>query len=900
MLVNELDQESSPSQVRVQSRSLIRLLRDRGVSADDRVVVSAGNSGDFVVTLLALMELGVSVGLLDARLPAAESAQLVAESGARWFLSDQELDAAYDRVRVGWMEIGEINAAAREHRGSDDVDDDAELTFARWSERSDALVVWSSGSSGVPKGIVRSGESVLSNVERTRVRMGYTEDDVMLPLLPFTHQYGLSIVMLWWSSRASMAIVPSRRIDLALETIDRRGVTVVDAVPAAYHTLLRIIEGRKGSTARIDSVRMWCVGGEPLSADLQAKFTERIGTPLLDGYGTSECGNISLAAPDNAIRCGRPLDGVTIEILDERGNVLPAGEIGEIVVRTPDVMNGVLELGGRVRPVHRPVYRTDDLGQLDEHGNLRVFGRKSAVHRFGHTLYPEVIAERAGACGVPVRVLPVEDPRRGMQLVFVVADPAAQPVAYWRQTIGKFVSEFEKPNRIVVLDEFPQKTNGKTDLQALQDIAASAVALEGVKGVLPMDRVNDAAEVPESAIPFPDRLARLEELVSLLRSRRSEVLELLTEVSNHKTAYGEIDATIAALEGAAAEVGRYSPPAVDQVGVLMPSNIPLYSYALYLAIPSLYSKRVVFRPSRRIEDQTRKLHELLSGVHGLPIVLDDGSQAEFMEGEGARSDVLVFTGTYKNAEKIRTSLRTDQLFLYFGQGVNPYIVGADANVGSAVDGLIRVRMLNSGQDCFGPDVVFVHTSISAQFCNLLCRRVDGLRYGRFEDPTADYGEMFYLDAFDASLEYLRKNREHLAAGGEVNFLNGHLRPTVLIRPAETKVTPPELFAPIFNVVPFTSEEWLHTMLDHPFFEERAMAATVYGGMDDTVEILERRHTVSVNETLIDIDNGNAPFGGTGIRANYASIGKRRYAQPLLVSKAVAEHLSPAETVEQSA
>lgn len=402
------------------------------------------------------------------------------------------------------------------------------------------------------------------------------------------------------------------------------------------------------------------------------------------------------------------------------------------------------------------------------------------------------------------------------------------------------------------------------------------------------------------AIPFAERCSRLTELVDLLRGRRAEVLSLLTEVSNHKTACGEIDASIAALEGAPAEVTRYAPPPVNQVGVLMPSNIPLYSYILYLVIPSLYSRRVVFRPSRRIEDQIRKLHELLGGVHGLPITLDDSDQRGFLEGEGAESDVLVFTGTYANAEKIRANLRSNQLFLYFGQGVNPFIVGPGADIPKAVSDLLRVRMLNSGQDCFGPDVVFVHASISARFCNLLCRRVNALRYGEFDDPSADYGHMFYLDAFDSSLEFLRKHRDHVAAGGEASFVDDHLHPTVLIRPADTKVAPPELFAPIFDVVPFTSQDWLHNMLDHPYFEERALAATVYGDMPETVEMLRRRHAVSVDRTLIEIENGNAPFGGTGIRANYAAIGKKRYAQPLLLSKAVADFLQVADTSDTSA
>lgn len=887
MLVTEKDEEIPLPQVAARCRTMVRVLRERGVREADRVVLSAGNSAAYVLTLLALMEMGVSIALLDRRLSQAQAAGLVAESGARWFLSDHDQrEECLAETGADWIPLAETYAAVGDLGGQRGP---AKLDFRRWAAREDALIVWSSGSSGTPKGIVRSGASVLENVRRTRRRMAYTSEDVLLPLLPFTHQYGMSMVLLWWESGATLALVPGWRVDLAMETIVRRRVTVVDAVPATYHTLLRLVDSRRGAAARMESVRMWCVGGEPLRDDLRRRFLARFGKPLLDGYGSSEAGNIALATPDNPVHSGLPLDGVSVAILDEGGTPLPAGEVGEVVVRTPDIMVGVLEPGGRVRPVDRRVYHTDDIGVLDERGNLRVIGRKSAVHRFGHTLYPEAIADKVSDCGAPIRVLPVEDAERGTQLVFLVADPAEQPVAHWRRVINRLVAEYERPNRIVVLQDFPVNNNGKVDLRALQDVAASAVALDGARGVLPVERVNgDAGARVETAVPFPENLERLDALADLLRTRRAEILRVLTEVSNHKTAYGEIDASIAALEGAAAEVARYAPPAVDQVGVLMPSNIPLYSYVLYLVIPTLYSRRVAFRPSRRLGDQTRKLHELLSAVHGLPIVLDGSDQREFLEGEGARSDVLVFTGTYKNAEKIRASLRPDQLFLYFGQGVNPFVVGGDADIPRAVDGLLRVRMLNSGQDCFGPDVVFVHTSISAQFCNLLCRRVNALRYGSYDDPAADYGRMFYLDAFDASLEYLRKNREYLAAGGEVNFLDDHLSPTVLIRPAETEVTPPELFAPIFNVVPFTSQDWLHSMLSHPYFQERAMAATVYGTMPETVEMLRARHTVSVNETLIEVENGNAPFGGAGVRANYAAIGKKRFAQPLLLSKAVAE------------
>ena len=885
MLVDEDDRERSWAEILTETERIGHALRRRGVTESDRVLLSTVNSDVSVLTVLALLELGVSIGLVDRGISQERCAALVADSGARWFVSDHDhLDAPFDRVGVGWIPLTDLANAepAPPTEGT--------LTFARWAERQDGLIVWTSGSLGRPKGVVRTGGSVLRNVARTQERMGYTENDVLLPLLPFTHQYGLSMLLLWWQARATLTLVPSRRIDVALDTIARRAVTVVDAVPAVYEGMLRMVSHGRVDAERLGSVRMWCVGGEPLQDDLRQRFADEMGQPLLDGYGSSEAGNIALATPENAHHCGHPLDGITVTVLDDAGVAVPAGRIGEVVVTSPDIMAGTLEPGGRVRPVHRPAYHTQDLGFLDEDGNVRVLGRKAAVHRFGNTLYPDAIAAQVASCGAPVRVLPVENGRFGTELVFTVADPTGRPAAHWRRVFAGLVAESEQPNKVVVLPEFPRHSNGKTDLVKLGEIAAAAIAPRRGTSVAPTRTPSIGQATDLSPVAFADRITALQDLVRMLTERRAEVLRILTEVSNHRTASDEIDASIEALEGAVAEVIRYAPPAVDQISVLMPSNIPLYGYVLYLVIPSLYSRRLVFRPSRSIEDQTRKLHELLSAEHGLPIVLDSSGQREFMTTQGARSDVLVFTGTYDNAEQIRQDLPRTTLFCFYGQGVNPFVVGADANLGAAVDGLLRVRMLNSGQDCFGPDVVFVHAAVSAHFLNLLCRRVESLRYGPLDDPLADYGPMFYQEAFESTLDYLRNKRDMLAAGSQINFMDSHLRPTVLIHPTDTTFLPPELFAPVFNVVPYTNTEWLHEMLTHPYYAERAMAATVFGALPETVERLRKRHTVSVDETLIEVENGNRPFGGKGIRANYVSLGKKRFAEPLLLSKAIADHL----------
>ncbi|MFF4447256.1 aldehyde dehydrogenase family protein [Streptomyces sp. NPDC001502] len=882
VLISRNESDRSWREVRAACASVVQELRARGVDDSHRVLLSSANSAASVLATFALMEIGVSVGLVDRGVTPNQFARLVAEADADFFVSDhEEPAAAFEKLDARWVPLQALATAAEHSEG-----EPAELSFERWAQRSDALIVWTSGSLGRPKGIVRSGSSVLANVSRTQDRMQYTEADVLLPLLPFTHQYGLSILLLWWQAKASLVLLPSRRTDLALDAIVDLGVTVVDSVPAVYEGVLRLLGRGHTSTTLLESVRMWCVGGEPMQDDLLRRFTEQLGKPLLDGYGSSEAGNIALAAPGNPVRCGRPLPGITVTVVDDEDRPLPAGEVGEVIVHSPDLMVGMLEPGGRVRETQRTVHRTQDLGFLDEDGNLRVLGRKAAVHRFGNTLYPDAITAKASECGRPVRVVPVENGRYGTDLVFVVADPEERPAAHWRRVFADLVAEFEQPNKVLVVPEFPEHTNGKANLTALGYMAQAALRNREQKA----EADRSAPKPTGPAIPFGDRITVLQDVARLLSERRTEILGILTEVCNHRTATDEIDASIEALEGAVAEVARYGPQASRLTSVLMPSNIPLYGYILYVVIPSLYSEKIVFRPSRMIDHQTRALHKLIATVHDLPLVLDDSGQREFMDNVGKKSDVLVFTGSYENAETIREQLPQETVFCFFGQGINPYIVGADAHLNRAVDGLIKVRMLNSGQDCFGPDVVFVHTSVSAQFCNLLTRRVEALRHGAPSDATADYSALFYDEAFESTLDYLRSKREFVAAGGRIDFVDRHVRPTVLIHPTDTQFLPPEMFAPVFNVVPYSSQEWLNELLRHPYYAERAMAASVFGSLPDTVEVLRERHMVSVGETLIEIENGNKPFGGRGIRANYVSVGRKRHTEPLLLSKVVASYL----------
>ncbi|MFI9006164.1 aldehyde dehydrogenase family protein [Actinosynnema sp. NPDC053489] len=837
------------------------VLGERGVRAEHRVLLCAANSTGYAVVLAALVTLGASVVPVDHRHPAAEVRRLADLARADHVLDG---DAVAELVAV---------AAPRPDASTPD--------WSAWRDRPDALIAWTSGTTGRPRAVVRSGASLLDNTDRTLARMGYRPDDVLLPLLPFSHQYGLSLLLLWLRVGCSLVVAPEARVDRALALAREHGVTVVDATPMTYHTALNLLRRDPGllDGAR---VRLWCVGGCPLDPALADRFRREVGQPLLDGYGCTEAGNIALATPDDPVGCGLPLPGVEVAVLDADGLPVAPGVTGEVVVTSPDTTGGLLDDTGGLRARPPGPYRTGDVGLLDDRGRVHVLGRHAAVHRMGHTLHPGALARKAAACGAPVQVVPLPDTRLGSRLVFVVADPEGRDERYWRDRVRAVLPAYEHPNRVVVVDAFPVTGNGKPDPGRLAELARRTVA--------PRPRAA-------GAVPFPERVDRLRAVAEFLRAERAAVSDVLCAISPYRSVQAEIAGSLRTLAGAVEEVGRHRPREVARLAAFMPSNLVCYSYVLYLLVPSLYTGRSVFRPSTKVAGTALALHELLAPVHDLPVQPSALSQRRFLESEARDADVVVFTGTYANVEGIRAALRPEQLLLFFGQGINPFVVVDGADLNTAVLDAIRVRLLNSGQDCFGPDVLLVPEADSAQFVELLVKRLDELRYGPYTDRDADYGPLFYDSALEVATEYLRRNREHIVHGGTVDLRSRHLRPTVLVRRCADRAPVEEVFSPVFNVLVYRDREELWSFLREPFVNDRAMAAMVYGDDPGTVELLARRHQVCVNRTLLDVEDGNRPFGGRGVQAGYAAHRNRRTAEPLLISKAVADHLGTAARAE---
>ncbi|MFB7256261.1 class I adenylate-forming enzyme family protein [Streptomyces nojiriensis] len=440
-------------------------IRERGVGLGDRVMLKAGNSASYVCVLYALMHVGASIVLVDQQEHAEETRRIALRTGVKVTFVDDETPIYPDADPI---HLYELMVAVADHEPTA-----AALSFDVWGELPDGLIMWTSGSTGSPKGVVKSGGSFLRNLQRNADQVGHRADDVLMPLLPFAHQYGLSMVLIAWLTRCSLVIAPYRRLDRALRMARDAGVTVIDATPSSYRSILSLVTRKAALRAHLADTRMFCVGAAPLDAPLVDQYVAEFGLPLLDSYGSTELGNVSFATLDNPVACGRAMEGIRLRIVDEDGRELPAGETGEIQVDTPDALEGQVSDDGTIVPAHATGWQaTGDLGHLDAGGNLHVLGRKFAVHRMGYTLYPELIERKVAAQGCPTRIVPLPDELRGSQLVFFVEDEEMRDSAHWRERLCALLPAFEQPNKVVVLEQFPLNRNGKPDKKALTALAA--------------------------------------------------------------------------------------------------------------------------------------------------------------------------------------------------------------------------------------------------------------------------------------------------------------------------------------------------------------------------------------------------------------------------------------------
>ncbi|NEB81614.1 long-chain fatty acid--CoA ligase [Streptomyces sp. SID14478] len=461
-----------------QARRYASVLQANGVRPGDRVAMLLVDTPQFPVVYFGALAAGAVVIPLNVMATASEIGHVLTDADAGYLVCAASLLAqaseAAEPLGTALLTVGPGPA------GAVDVEDAARhaapIDACEVREPDDvAVVFYTSGTTGEPKGVMLTHRNILYNVERmVTTPYAFRGDDVLLGCLPLSHGFGQICGMLT-GFRAGISIVLMPRFSgrQALALMSEHGCTVFMGVPTMYFRLLDAV-AQGEPIPRLDRVFS---GGSALPVKTLDDVRNTFGCPVYEGYGMTETScSVAYHYPGLTFRPGTvgvPITGITVGTARphaDRIELLPVGEVGEIVVRGPSVMAGYL---GRPDLTAEVLvdgwFLTGDLGRLDADGYLSVVGRKKdLILRGGYNVYPREVEEVfAGHPDVAqVAVIGVPHPELGEEVWAIVVPAAPQDasaasgeelVAWGKQRLAAY----KYPRRVEFTDAFPMGNSGK-------------------------------------------------------------------------------------------------------------------------------------------------------------------------------------------------------------------------------------------------------------------------------------------------------------------------------------------------------------------------------------------------------------------------------------------------------
>ena len=448
-------------------------LQSRGVRAGQIVALLSGNSATFVVAVHAVARLGAVLMPMNLRLTPAELTFQLRDSGARHLLASTHglgaqhaapLQRASDLLKeLPAIDVHDLEALT----AAGDITTSAALQDARFDLDATHTIVYTSGTTGTPKGAMLTFGNHFWSATGSAYNLGVREDDRWLAVLPLFHVGGLAILLRSVLYGTTAIVHENFDAARANRAIDHDGVTLVSVVA---NMLQRMLDER-GDRPYPASLRCVLLGGGPAPEPLLRRC-EAIGVPVVQTYGLTEAASqVATLAPEDALpklgSAGKPLFGTEVRIVDVTGQSCAAGDPGEIVVRGPTVSPAYLNRREEsMRALRDGWLHTGDIGYLDHDGYLYVLDRRDdLIVSGGENVYPAEIeaALQSHPAVSEAGVWGVEHVRWGQAPVAAVVlreGLATTPellIEYCRERLAAY----KVPSRIEFTDELPRNAAGK-------------------------------------------------------------------------------------------------------------------------------------------------------------------------------------------------------------------------------------------------------------------------------------------------------------------------------------------------------------------------------------------------------------------------------------------------------
>ncbi len=468
---------------------LAGVLAAAGIGPGDRVAAFMRTSRELHEIYIACGLAGAAAVPVNGLNTARENGLLLADAApAGLIVAASMLERAPAEILPGSLRLRLVTQGTAAGWPSYDgaLGDARELTGSGRS-RPDAagLIIYSSGTTGTPKGIVLSQQGLVDNALMASGVLGYRADDRFLTILPSYSSFGYSFDFLQAGlAGASTVLMPVFDAAAAVELIARHRVTCLAGVPTMFVRMAEHMASRD-----LTCLRLIDVGGGPVPEKLKQDLRTTLGCETVESYGLTEISPVaSVQQPGAPVRpgsCGPPLPGVEARVVDEADHDVPPGQPGELIFRCSTIMLGYWNQPELTATTLRGGWlHSGDIGTIDEAGHLYILDRlKDMIVTSGNNVYPKevetVIFEHPAVQSVAVVGLPDEVRGEAVHAFVVLAPGARATEGVIVEHCHRNLARFKVPRSVTFIDELPLTGSGKIRRFVLRELAKAAPAGRG-------------------------------------------------------------------------------------------------------------------------------------------------------------------------------------------------------------------------------------------------------------------------------------------------------------------------------------------------------------------------------------------------------------------------------------
>ncbi len=449
------------------SAHIAGLLAEHGFERGDRVGIMLPNVPYFPVVYYGVLRAGGIVVPMNVLLRKREVAYYLSDSGAKllfaWhgFAEDAQAGAEQEGTECLLVTPGEfeqqVGAATPDTAVADTADDDT------------AVLLYTSGTTGQPKGAELTHANLTLNARGSAALFDLGSEGILLGALPLFHSFGQTCGMnATISDGGTLTLLPRFEPAKALEIIQRDQVNAFQGVPTMYGAMLHHPERESYD---VSSVQLCSSGGSAMPVELLRAFEEAFGCKILEGYGLSESSPVASFNHRDRERkpgsIGTPIRNVEMRVVDDEGDEVAQGEVGEIVIRGYNVMKGYWQRPeATAETIVDGWLHTGDMGRIDEDGYFYVVDRKKElIIRGGYNVYPreieEVLYEHPAVREAAVVGVPHDEYGEEVGAAVALKDGAEATPDELRDFVKGQVAAYKYPRVVWLVDDLPKGPTGK-------------------------------------------------------------------------------------------------------------------------------------------------------------------------------------------------------------------------------------------------------------------------------------------------------------------------------------------------------------------------------------------------------------------------------------------------------